>query len=79
MECVSVEGTARLADPVHDSEAIEVAVSGYVAKYWADTAVHQEMGDFVRGNAIFEVTPERAFGIIEREEEFGARATRWRW
>jgi hypothetical protein len=26
---------------------------------------------------IFEVTPERAFAIIEREDEFSNRATRW--
>ena len=30
-------------------------------------------------NAIFEVIPQRGFGIIEREEEFAQRATRWVW
>jgi hypothetical protein len=25
------------------------------------------------------VTPERAFGIIERDDEFAQRATRWSW
>jgi hypothetical protein len=33
----------------------------------------------MRENTIFEVTPERAFGIIEREDEFAQRATRWVW
>jgi hypothetical protein len=33
----------------------------------------------MRENTIFEVSPERAFGIIEREEEFSQRATRWVW
>jgi hypothetical protein len=37
------------------------------------------MDAFVRGNAIVEVVPVVAFGIIEREEEFALRATRWRW
>jgi len=26
---------------------------------------------------VFEFTPERAFAIIEREDEFAERATRW--
>lgn len=37
------------------------------------------MEAFVRSHAIIEVTPDRAFGIIEREDEFAQRATRWRW
>jgi hypothetical protein len=37
------------------------------------------MGQFLRSNAIVAVTPERAFGIIEREDEFSQRATRWTW
>ena len=41
--------------------------------------MHEEMAAFLRSNAIVEVTPERAFGIIEREDEFSRCATRWRW
>jgi hypothetical protein len=37
------------------------------------------MEAFLRSHAIIEVSPERAFGIIEREEEFAKRATRWSW
>lgn len=37
------------------------------------------MEAFVRSHAIIEVTPNRAFGIIEREDEFAHRATRWTW
>ena len=37
------------------------------------------MQDFVLANAMFEVRPLRAFGIIEREDEFAATATRWTW
>ncbi len=35
--------------------------------------------EFLRANRIFEVRPERAFGIIEREDAFASRATRWRF
>ena len=79
IECVSVEGHARLVDPQADAHAIDRAVATYVTKYWEDDAVHAEMEAFLRSHAIVEVTPERAFGIIEREEEFAQRATRWRW
>ena len=34
-------------------------------------------GDFVRSHAGFEVTPDRALAVIERDEEFSTRATRW--
>jgi len=30
--------------------------------------------DFLRENLIVEVTPDRAFAMIEREQEFAARA-----
>ena len=80
-EVVSVEGRARPAGQAggDDTAAVDAAVAAYLAKYWDDPAVHPEMEAFVRSHALFEVTPERAFGIIEREEEFAARATRWSW
>lgn len=79
VECVSLEGRARLADQADDAAAIDHMVAAYVSKYWDDPAVHPEMEAFLRSHAIIEVTPERAFGIIERDEEFAQRATRWRW
>lgn len=79
VECVSVEGRARRADPVADAEDVERMVAAYVTKYWDDPGVRAEMAAFVRSHAIVEVAPERAFGIIEREDEFSRRATRWRW
>jgi general stress protein 26 len=79
VECISVEGRARVADVARDADAIDHAVGTYVTKYWDDPSVHPEMEAFVRSNAIIEVTPDRAFGIIEREDEFAPRATRWRW
>ncbi len=77
VECVSVEGRARAAEP--DEPEVDAMVAAYLAKYWDDPAVHPEMEAFLRGHAMYEVTPERAFGIIEREDEFSQRATRWRW
>ena len=79
VECVSVEGRARIVDPTRDADAIDRAIAAYVTKYWDDPTVHTEMEAFVRSHAIIEVTPDRAFGIIEREDEFARRATRWRW
>ena len=54
-------------------------VSAYMTKYWEDPAVHPEMETFLRSHAMVEVEPVVAFGIIEREEEFAQKATRWRW
>ncbi len=79
VECVSVEGRARIVVPADDAVAVDAMVDAYLTKYWADPAVHPEMDAFLRRHAIVEVTPERAFGIIEREDEFARRATRWRW
>ena len=31
------------------------------------------------GHLVIEVVPDRAFGIVEREDEFSTRATRWRF
>ena len=33
--------------------------------------------DFVRDHLMVEVTPDRAFGIVERVPDFSTRATRW--
>jgi len=81
VECISVEGTARLADQAADADADAIAtmIASYLDKYWPDPVKHAEMEAFLRGHALIEVTPDRAFGIIEREEEFAQRATRWRW
>lgn len=79
VECVSVEGRARIVDGAAETAAVDRMVGAYLTKYWADPAVHPEMDAFLRSNAIVEVTPDVAFGIIEREEEFSQRATRWRW
>ena len=79
VECVSVEGTARVVDPAAEPAAVADMVGAYVTKYWDDPAVHPEMEQFLRSHAMFEVQPTVAFGIIERDDEFAQRATRWRF
>ena len=79
VECISVEGHARVADQTRDRDAVNHAITSYVTKYWDDPAVHPEMETFVRNNLIIEISPEVAFGVIERDDEFAQRATRWRW
>src|SRR4051812_15412583 len=75
VECVSVEGRARVADAEQDAADVQLMITAYLAKYWADPTVHAEMEKFLRSHAIVEVIPDRAFGIIERDEEFAQRAT----
>jgi len=77
VECVSVEGRARIVEPEADDAAADRALVAYVAKYWPDPADHEASEAFIRRNLIVELVPDRAFGIIEREEEFAQSATRW--
>ena len=72
VECVSVEGRATL---LRDPALIDPWIERYLAKYAGESVT----AEFLRQNAFFEVVPQRAFGIIEREDEFSNRATRWRW
>ena len=72
-ECISVEGRAA---PVA-ADRVETWVERYLAKY---TPIEPELsGDFLRAHAFFEMTPSRAFAVIERTDEFANRATRWRF
>ena len=70
-ECVSVEGRAA---PV-TGERAETWFGRYLAKYSPITP--ELSADFLRAHALFEVTPQRAFAVVEREDEFAERATRW--
>ena len=76
-EVVCVEGTA---DGVAAGPGLEAIVDAYVDKY-ADQApgTPEEFAAFMRDTAFFRMTPQRAFGVIETPEDFGPRATRWRW
>ena len=71
VECISVEGRAG---PVDDQERREQWVERYLAKYQPSSP--DLSADFLRPNLILEFEPERAFAIIEREEEVSTRATR---
>ncbi len=73
VECISVEGTAA---PITDPARMDTWVQRYVNKYGGDQPGLEE---FLPQNAMFEVAPTRAFAIIEREEDFATRATRWRF
>ena len=74
VECISVEGTA---EAITEAARIDTWIDRYVAKYGCE--VPEGLGDFVRSHAMFEVEPKIAFAVIEREEEFALRATRWRF
>ena len=52
VECVSVEGHARLVDPTGEPAAVDEVVAAYIGKYWDDPAVHAEMEAFLRGHAL---------------------------
>ncbi len=72
VECLSVEGRA---ERVTDDTRATTWIERYLAKYRALAPALS--ADFLRQNLIIEVVPERAFAVIEREEEFASRATRW--
>jgi nitroimidazol reductase NimA-like FMN-containing flavoprotein (pyridoxamine 5'-phosphate oxidase superfamily) len=74
LECISVQGTAVL---LTDAGRIDTWVARYVEKYGPESP--EGLGDFVRQNAMFEVTPTTAVAVIERAAEFATRATRWRF
>src|SRR5687767_5018045 len=72
VEVVSVEGV------VHSRQADEVAagLDAYVEKYYETEQERADGKAFVASHAMYELVPERAFGIIETEEDFARRATK---
>jgi hypothetical protein len=76
VEVVSVEG--RAAEVTGGD--LDAPIEAYWHKYGDEMGMTRAaVTEFLAGNASFEVVPERAFGIIERADEFAQRATRWRW
>ncbi len=75
VEVVVVEGTARSVT----AAAVDPALDLYVEKYWATEEEKVEGKVFVSSHDVWELTPERAFGVIETEEDFARRATKWVW
>ncbi|MGI9120992.1 MAG: pyridoxamine 5'-phosphate oxidase family protein [Acidimicrobiales bacterium] len=72
VECLSVEGRAT---SVRGDERREQWIERYLAKYQPISPAIS--ASFLRQNLIVEFEPERAYAVIEREEEFSTRATRW--
>ena len=72
VECISLEGHAA---PVHEPERQDLWIERYLAKYRPMAA--DLSAEFIRQNLVVEFEPERAFAVIEREDEFATRATRW--
>lgn len=72
VECVSIEGHAsRVDDDARQATWIERYLDKYTPMAPGLTA------EFLHANLLVEFVAERAFAIIEREEEFSTRATRW--
>ena len=74
VECLSIEGRASI---VAEDARRESWIARYVAKY--APLAPDLTADFLRANVVVELVPERAFAIVEREDEFAERATRWRF
>jgi hypothetical protein len=74
VEVVSVEGTVA---PL--TQGREMLAAAYAAKYEPDPVKAEAMVGLVLSHAMFRLTPARGYGIIEREEEFATKATRWVW
>jgi nitroimidazol reductase NimA-like FMN-containing flavoprotein (pyridoxamine 5'-phosphate oxidase superfamily) len=72
VECLSVEGQAAA---VRDEERKDRWAARYLAKY--QPIAPDLNAEFLRRNFLVEFEPERAFAIVEREDEFATRATRW--
>jgi hypothetical protein len=72
VECVSMQGDAHIVT----EQARRLAwADRYLAKY---ARLSPELTvDFVLSNTIVEVVPTKVFAVIEREEDFATRATRW--
>jgi hypothetical protein len=73
VECLSIEGQAV----VTDGDRREQWIERYLVKY--QPIMPDLSADFLRENVVIELVPERAFAVIEREDEFAQRATRWRF
>lgn len=72
VECLSIEGQAGA---VPDEQRQAQWIERYLAKY--RPMAPELSADFLRQHLMLEFVPERAFAIIEREDEFATRATRW--
>lgn len=74
VECLSVQG---LADVVRDEGRRDVWARRYVDKYRPHAAGLDTR--FVLAHLVVEVRPDVALAVIERDEDFATRPTRWRF
>lgn len=74
VECLSLEGRAEL---VENENRREDWIGRYLGKYQPISPALT--AEFVRAHLLFEFVPDRAIAVIERDEEFATRATRWRF
>ena len=72
VECLSIEGQAA---PITAEQRREEWIARYLGKY--GPMAPGLSADFIRAHLMLEFEPDRAFAIIERDEEFATRATRW--
>lgn len=72
VHCVSIEGRAVSID---DEARRDVWVERYLAKYRPYSEGLSR--EFVASSRMYEVEPDRAFGIVEEDDAFATRATRW--
>ncbi len=77
VEVVSVEGVAEQSDG-GDPEA-RAAAAAWGVKYENDETTADEFAAFFLDGVFYRVDPAKAFGIIERPDDFGPSATRWVW
>ncbi len=76
VEAISIEGRVV---PV-TGEAAEPLVEAWADKYFEETGQDREgTMAFMRESTMWELIPERAFGMIETPEDFSSAATRWTW
>jgi len=75
VEVVSVEGVAE----EDNTSSMPDVVTRYGHKYEEEPDKIAQLIEFISDTCCFRVRPERAFGIIERPDEFGPRATKWVW
>jgi Pyridoxamine 5'-phosphate oxidase len=78
-EVVSLEGVARRCASSDEAGDGRTCATRWAQKYEPDETKREQSIAFAQQNAMWIVTPERAFGIIEREAEFSSSATRWVW
>ncbi len=79
VEVVSIRGRAEAIDTSTPSDDLRAAAAAWGARYENDDATAAQFAEFFVSANVFRVTPDEAFSIIERADDFGPRATRWHW